>query len=107
MMWNLSNKIAGGGACAGVARRKRLPHVHHGKAKARAPPRTEPGVEAAHARLRAVLAAEPDRPPAHEVADHDPGGVAFANRNLVYADGSRGVRARARRVGPPTLYLSR
>jgi hypothetical protein len=29
----------------------------------------------AHARLRAVLAAEPDRPAAHEAADHDPVGV--------------------------------
>src|ERR1700704_275494 len=86
---------------------ERFPHVHHGKAKARALPRAEPGVEGAHARLRAVLAAEPDRPPANEVADHDAVGVTFANRNLVEADRPRCWRARARELGLHVLHLQR
>src|ERR1017187_4147241 len=54
---------------------KRLPHAHDGEANARTLGPAEPGVKLAHARLRAMLAAEPDRPAAHKVADHDPVGV--------------------------------
>src|SRR6267154_5981000 len=86
---------------------ERFPHVHHGKAKARALPRAKPGVEGAHARLRAVLTAEPDRPPANEVADHDAVGVTFANRNLVDADHPRCWGARARQLGLHVLHLQR
>src|SRR5258705_7916276 len=86
---------------------ERLRHVHHSKAKARALPRAKPGVEGAHARLRAVLAAEPDRPPRNEVADHDAVGVTFANRNLVDADRPRCWRARARKLGSHVLHLQR
>src|SRR5262245_3421990 len=38
------------------------------------------------ARLRAVIAAEPDRPAAQQVADHDPVGMPLANRDLVDPD---------------------
>src|SRR5712692_7182522 len=65
---------------------ERLPHVHDGEANARTLSLAEPAVELAHARLRAVGAAEPDRPPAHKVADHDSVSVTFADRNLVDAD---------------------
>jgi hypothetical protein len=41
---------------------ERLPHVHDGKPDARALARAELGIELAHARLRTVHAAEPDRP---------------------------------------------
>jgi hypothetical protein len=40
---------------------ERLPHVHDGKANARTLALAEPGVELPHARLRAVLAAKPNR----------------------------------------------
>ena len=86
---------------------KRLPHVHDGKANARTLLLAEPGVELAHARLRAVLAAEPDRSPAHKVADHDPVGVAFADRNLVDADHLRTGRARALELGFHVLHVQR
>src|SRR6266702_4811743 len=86
---------------------ERFPHVHHGKANARALPRAKPGVEGAHARLRAILAAEPDRPPANEVADHDAVGVTFANRNLVDADRPRCWGARTRQLGLHVLHLQR
>src|SRR5215471_17154946 len=58
---------------------ERLPHVHHGKAKARTLARAEPAIELTHACFRAVLAAEPDRPAAIKVAHHDPIGVALAD----------------------------
>ena len=56
---------------------ERLPHVHHRQANASAFLRTQPFIELRHARLRSVLAAEPDRPtengprPATQVAHHD------------------------------------
>src|SRR5436305_238051 len=43
-----------------------------------------PGIELRHARFRSVLAAKPDRPTLQEIADHDPIGMTFADRNLVY-----------------------
>src|SRR5438876_10895170 len=70
-----------------------LPHVHHRQANARALPLAKPVVELAHACLRTVLAAEPDRPATHEVADHDPVAVTFADRKLVDADHLRSGRA--------------
>src|SRR5262249_50491490 len=39
-----------------------------------------------HARFRAIVAAEPDRPSANEVADHDPIRVTFADGDLVDTD---------------------
>ena len=73
---------------------KRLPHVHDRQTNAGTLSLAEPDVEPAHARLRAVLAAKPDRRPAQEVTDHDPVGVTFADRYLVDAD-----RLRTRRAG--------
>src|SRR5208282_5424566 len=86
---------------------KRLPHVHDGEAKARTLSLAEPGVEPAHARLRAVLAAEPDRPAARKVADHDPVAVTLADQNLVDADHLRTRRARALELGLHVLPVQR
>src|SRR5205807_874161 len=72
---------------------KWLPHVHHHQANARALPLAEPVVKLAHARLRTVLVAKPDRATAHEIADHDPVAVTFADRKLVDADHLRSGRA--------------
>src|SRR5712691_13122985 len=47
----------------------------------------------AHVCLRTVLAAKPDRATAHEIADHDPVAVTFADRKLVNADHLRSGRA--------------
>src|SRR5262249_6965777 len=79
---------------------ERLPHVHDGKPDVRTLARAEPGIELAHARLRTVLAAEPDRPAAIKIAHHDPIGVALADRNLINAD-----RPRPRRAGTLELRL--
>src|SRR6266852_740294 len=86
---------------------ERLPHVHDGKANARTLLLAEPGVELAHACLRAVLAAKPDRPPAHKVADHNPVGVTFADRYLVDADDLRTRRAHALELGFHVLHVQR
>src|SRR5215207_5198429 len=86
---------------------ERFPHVHDGKANARALPLAKPGVEPAHARLRAVLAAEPDRPAAHQVADHDPVGVTLADRDLVDPNHLWTGRPRARELGLHVLHLQR
>src|SRR5262245_7940726 len=86
---------------------KRLPHVHDRQANARALPFAEPVVELAHARLRAVLATEPDRAAAHEIADHDPVGVPFADRKLVDADHLRTGRARALELRFHVLQVQR
>src|SRR3954454_15950107 len=72
---------------------ERLPHIHDRQPNARTLLRAEPGVELAHARLRAISPAEPDRPAAHKGADHDPVGVACADRYLVNADPRRTWRA--------------
>src|SRR5439155_1048573 len=60
-----------------------------------APQLAEPVVKLAHARLRTVLAAKPDRATAHEIADHDPVAATFADRKLVDADHLRSGRANA------------
>jgi hypothetical protein len=43
------------------------------------------GVELAHACLRTVLAAKPDRPAPQQIAHHDPIGVTLTDRDLVNA----------------------
>src|SRR5450756_2670253 len=86
---------------------KRLPHIHDRQANARTLLLAEPGVELAHARLRPVLAAKPDRAAAQKVADHDPVGVTFADRNLVDADHLRTRRAHALELGFHVLHLQR
>src|SRR5450759_253220 len=74
---------------------KRLPHVHHRQANAAALLLAQPIVELRHARLRAIFPAEPDRPPADQVAHHDTVAMALADRDLVDADrlGPRPARA--------------
>ena len=71
----------------GVA--KRLPHVHDGEANAFGLLFPEKSIELVHARFAAVLAAEPDRPAPFQIADHDPVGVALADRDLIDANDLR------------------
>ena len=104
-MWNLSNRIAACGARAVGHVAKRLPHVHHRQANAPALLLAQPVVELRHARLRAVLAAEPDRAPANQVAHHDAVGVALADRDLVDADRLGSWRARLGQLRPHVLLL--
>ena len=77
---------------------KRLPPVHQRQADSPALPLSQPLVELAQARLRAVLAPAPERPLPVQIADHDTVGVALANRYLVDA-----TRLRSRRACPGTL----
>ena len=65
----------------------------------------EPDVELAHARLRAVLAAKPDRPAAQKIAHHDPVSVTLADRNLINADHLRTRPARSRKLGLHVLLV--
>ena len=65
----------------------------------------EPDIELAHARLRAVLAAKPDRPAAQKIAHHDPVSVTLADRNLVNADHLRTRPARSRKLGLHVLLV--
>src|SRR5271157_597899 len=86
----------------GVA--KRLPHVHHGKADAPAL-RAKPLIKLGQAGFRAVPAAEPDRPHANQVADHDAIIVAFANRDLVDPDHTRRRSARLGELSAHVLLV--
>ena len=65
---------------------KWLPHIHHRQANASAFLPAKPLIEHRHARLRAILATEPDRAPANQIAHHDSVGVALADRDLVDPD---------------------
>ena len=47
---------------------------------------SDPLIEEIHTLFRAVLTAEPDRPPFLQIAHHDPVDMTFADRNLVNAD---------------------
>src|SRR5580693_4310258 len=86
---------------------KRLPHVHYREPKARALLLTEPGVELAHARLRAVLAAKPNRPAAQQIAHYDPIGVTLPDRDLVNANYLRTRRAGTLELGFHVLLVER
>ena len=86
---------------------KRLPHVHHRQANAAGLLRAQPVVEQRHARLRAVLAPEPDRAPSNQIAHHDAIGVALADRDLVDADRLGSGRARTGQLRPHVLLLQR
>src|SRR5271170_3599274 len=92
MMWNLSNRIA---ACSAFS----VATLHHDEPDFAALPWPQPSVELRHARLGTVFAAEPDRPLAHQVADHDAIDVPLADRDLVDAD-----RSGSRRAGPLDLH---
>jgi hypothetical protein len=67
----------------------------------------EPGVELAHARLRTILATEPNRSATHKVADHNPVIVSFADRYLVYANHLRPRCAHALELGLHVLLVQR
>jgi hypothetical protein len=71
--------LEGGGA-------ERLPHVHDGKPEFARFFGAKPGKELVHARLGAILAAEPNGPAADQVADHDAVAVPFADGDFVDAD---------------------
>src|SRR3984893_5065399 len=84
---------------------ERLPHVHHGELDFAALFEPQSIVERRHAGLGTILAAEPDRPLANQVADHDAIAVALADRDLVDADRSRTRRAGTLELGPHILQL--
>src|SRR5450631_3205507 len=86
---------------------ERLPHVHHGELDFAALFEPQPVVERRHAGLGAILAAEPDRPLANQVAHHDAIAVALADRDLVDADRSRTRRAGTIELDPHVLLLQR
>src|SRR5450830_1493939 len=86
---------------------KRLPHVHHRQANAVALLLAQPVVELRHARLRAILPAEPDRPAADQVAHHDTVAMALADRDLIDADRLGPRPARAGELGLHVLLLQR
>src|SRR3990172_6787588 len=65
---------------------KWFPHVHHSKSNMLGFSGSEPFVKKIHALFRAVLTAEPDRPPFLQIAYYDPVDMAFADRNFVNAD---------------------
>src|SRR5216684_3166688 len=84
---------------------ERLPHVHHGELDFAALLEPQPIVERHHAGLGTILAAEPDRPLANQVADHDAVAVALADRDLVDANRSRTRRAGTLELGPHVLHF--
>src|SRR5712671_2859011 len=86
---------------------ERLPHVHHGQANARTLLLAKPAIEFRHARLRAILAAKPDRPTPQQIADHDSISVPLADCDLINADGERTRRARALKLRLHVLHLQR
>src|SRR5262245_40035669 len=86
---------------------KRLPHVHDRQTNARALAFAKPGVELAHARLRAILATKPNRPTAKQIADHDPISVTLADPNLVNTDHLRAGAARTLQLGFHVLLVQR
>src|SRR5450759_174342 len=65
---------------------KWFPHVHHSKPNMLGFRGSEPFVEKIHALFRAVLTAEPDRPPFLQIAYHDPVDMTFADGNFIDAD---------------------
>src|SRR5207245_1844218 len=67
----------------------------------------QPGVELFHAGLGTIFAAEPDRPLANEVADHDAIAVTLADGDFVDADRLGSRRAGARDLRPHVLHLQR
>ena len=84
-----------------------LPHVHHDKLDFAGLLGSQPSVELHHAGLRAVIAAEPNRPLADQVADHDAIVVALANRDLIDADRPGSWRAGALDLGAHVLHLQK
>src|SRR6202790_3948809 len=86
---------------------ERLPHVHHGELDFAALFEPQPIVERRHAGLGTILATEPDRPLANQVADYDAIAVALADRDLVDTDRSGPRRAGTLDLGPHVCHLQR
>ena len=86
---------------------ERPPHVHQRQPDPAALGLAQPTVELIHAGLRAVLAAEPDRPAAIQIADHDAIGVPLPNRDFVDANPPRSGRTRLGQLCPQVLFLQR
>ena len=68
---------------------ERLPNIHHRKTDTFGRLLPEISTELIHAGFRAVRAAKPDRPLAHQVADHDAVLMALLDRQLVDPDDLR------------------
>ena len=81
--------MAACGAFVCVELRNGLPHIHDGETNAFGLLFTEKSIELVHARLAPIVPAEPDRPASFQIADHDPVGVALADRDLVDANDLR------------------
>ena len=92
---------------------KWLPHIHHRQANARAVLLAQPVLELLHARLRAILATEPDRSaadgprPATQIARHDTIGVTLLDRYLVDTDGLGSWRPRFGKLRTHVLHVQR
>ena len=106
MTWNLSNKIAACGACAFVASRngfhmsmtaRRMRDSSSRRARRRTGPCSPPSGPRRQTRSAGRAA----------VADHDPVGVTFADRDLVDADHLRPRRAGALELGLHVLLVQR
>ena len=81
----------------GVA--ERFPHIHHREPDFARFLRAQPGIELVHAGFGSIFAAEPNRPAAEQVADHDAVTMARTDADLVNADDFR------RWLGGPTQLL--
>src|SRR6266567_4229461 len=86
---------------------ERFPHVHDGKPNTRTLLLPEPSVELAHACLRAVFTAKPDRAPPNEVAHHNPIVVSLTDRYLIDADRLGARRTRFGELRAHILYFKR
>jgi hypothetical protein len=84
---------------------KRLPHVHHGEPYAPALLVAKLLITLGHTRFRAIVGAEPGRPSANEVADHDPIRVTIADGDFVDTDHGRPRRFRLGQLGAHVLLV--
>ena len=101
----LVEQDGGLGCVAGGRVAKRLPHVHDRQADLAGLLFPDKSVEPVHARLGAILAAEPDRPMPFQIADHDAVGVSLADRQLVDADHLRSRRTGTRELCAHVLLV--
>jgi hypothetical protein len=84
---------------------ERLPHIHHREADFTAFSRPQPRKEQVHALLGAVVTAEPDRPSAQQIADHNPIRVSLADGDLIDADDAGRRRARTPQLLAHVLHF--
>src|SRR5262249_34169261 len=82
-----------------------LPHSHPHQPKPPAFLGPRPRREQVQALFRAILAAEPERPPAPQVAHHDTLGVSFADRNFVDPQHLGCWRPPPTQLFPPVLLV--